>query len=396
MQGVFRKLYMSILAATLILLTSIATTFAWVGMLTSSSLGSFDINLKVEDFDNEYYLKISGTDSTNSDGFGDAVKKIDVQKQIMDNMNIPFRNKNLDVNDDAAIDTYFTRTAAVRLRPTTTDKYLQSFKQIGNLKDKDTGLYDYTSEEMDGKYSIGYYKFDIYLTVKTDLEVTSSTEINANIFFKNIEDALIGGKCGGNLINGNVFKEKNVPDAYSLLPTLPDSGLNIDSANATRLAFAIYNPIKITDTYTNESPSNIIIYQKGTKYPTYNSTTGLYSFGGILPEEYNIAIKELEKMFDIDSSNFQVPSEALERANLDGQHPEYEDKLMTKENYHIWHSPNVINGINYLGVKNNIWTKMKITVYFWYEGWDADCINFIDNKSVSISLKFATDTKNNS
>ena len=133
MQGVFRKLYMSILAATMILLTTIATTFAWVGMLTSSSLGSFDIDLKVEDFDNDYYLKISGTDSTNSDGFGDAVKKIDVQRQIMDNMNIPYKTKNFDINDASAIDTYFTRTAAVRLRPTTTDRNLQYFKEYKDM-----------------------------------------------------------------------------------------------------------------------------------------------------------------------------------------------------------------------------------------------------------------------
>ena len=45
----------------------------------------------------------------------------------------------------------------------------------------------------------------------------------------------------------------------------------------------------------------------------------------------------------------------------------------------------------YLGVKNGTQTKMKITVYFWFEGWDADCISAIDQKSVSLNLKFTSD-----
>ena len=380
MQGVFRKLYMSILAATLILLTSIATTFAWVGMLTSSSLGSFDIDLKVEDLENDYYLKISSEDLTNCDAYGVSIPAMDIQKKIMEHMNIPYQTSGIDVNNSAAVNSYFAYKT--KLRPVTTDKNLSYFKTIGDIRKQDTSF----------STSLSYFTFDIYLTIDTYLPISSATNINANVFFKNIENALRGVECGGAFLNGNQFKGKTLPTEYSQLSTMPSAGLKINSADATRLAFAIYDPIDIEQQYTTETPSNYIIYQTGTKYPKYNSTTGLYCFGGILPEEYNVACKEIEKMFDIDSADLQVPADVLERMET--------DKFMTRDNYHIWQSPNTVSGTNYLGIIGNehgyTRTKMKISVYFWFEGWDADCLNFIDNKSATIGLIFATDTRNNS
>ena len=44
---VIRKIYMSILATLLVLITSIATTFAWVGMLSTAKFGGFEMNLKI-------------------------------------------------------------------------------------------------------------------------------------------------------------------------------------------------------------------------------------------------------------------------------------------------------------------------------------------------------------
>lgn len=378
MQGVFRKLYMSIIAATLILLTSIATTFAWVGMITSSSLGSFDINLKVEDLDNEYYLKISGSDSTNSDEYSESVARIDIQKQIMTNMGINYADSGINVNNSTAINNYFGMKA--NLIPVTTDKNLSYFKEIGDIRIKDTNLYD----------SLKYYKFDIYLTVDTHLNIDPSTLINANVFFKNIEDALKGVSCGGNFVNGNSFRNVTVPNEYALLPNLPNGGLKIKSEYAARVALAIYDPIDITDTYQNHSnmTPNVTIYQKGTKYPTYDTDTGYYCFGGILPEEYNVAIKEIEKLYSINSDKLQLPADAVERIET--------DKFMTPDNYHIWHAPNnnAISGTNYLGIVNEVRTKMKISVYFWFEGWDADSISFVDKQNVSLGLSFATDTRN--
>ena len=67
-----RKVYMSIFTTMFILITCIATTFAWVGMLTTATLGSFDLNIKVVDNeDYDYYLNISTTGQVGS--FSDTV-----------------------------------------------------------------------------------------------------------------------------------------------------------------------------------------------------------------------------------------------------------------------------------------------------------------------------------
>ena len=33
-------------------------------------------------------------------------------------------------------------------------------------------------------------------------------------------------------------------------------------------------------------------------------------------------------------------------------------------------------------------------VYFWFEGWDSDCFEIIDNKSVTVNLSFTTKSPN--
>lgn len=400
MQGVFRKLYMSILATAMILLTSIATTFAWVGMLTSSSLGSFDIDLKVENLDNEYYLTICNTDSTNSGDYGDSVRRIDIQKQIMDNMLIDYSA--IDSSDSNAVNNIFSRRAL--LTPVTTDVNLTKFYMMDNLGSKDK------NHILDLHESRLFFKFDVFLSVEA--VNSSTTEINANVFFESIEKAFIGSTNEkGELISDiHPFQNLTHPETYdpfNVLPSIPRTGIKVNSASAARLAFAIYDPIKLTDTYDEStSPSNIIIYQGGTKYPTLND--GIYSLGGILPEEYNYAIKRLEQIYKV---NLDIDSSATARMNFDREMKEKViDPITNQEvvNNELFTKPGVPDStnVNYLGVQPGmvegvmkpIQTKMKISIYFWFEGWDADCLEFIDRQPVSLAISLSTDktTTNNS
>ena len=66
---------------------------------------------------------------------------------------------------------------------------------------------------------------------------------------------------------------------------------------------------------------------------------------------------------------------------------------MTEENNKIWQSPNAISGTNYLGVQNGVQTKMKVSVYFWYEGFDADCLHLIDLRPTSLGIVLVSDKK---
>ena len=117
-----------------------------------------------------------------------------------------------------------------------------------------------------------------------------------------------------------------------------------------------------------------MIYQGGTQLPTYDSATDTYSFGGILPEEYNIALFEHKKNRRIKYEDFKIPSDAINRGDLELTD---DNKKLFDDNYGF-------------GVNSGVKTKVKLTIYFWFEGWDADCFEIIDAVNVKINLNFAT------
>ncbi len=395
---VFRKMYMSILATMFVLITSIATTFAWVGMLSTATFGGFEMNLKTIDFDSPYFLTISSIDSTNRSDFGSSVARIDIQKQIMDNN--PYINySSIDENDAVAVNSFFNRSA--KLTPVTTSvegNQLGQFYEMPFLKDKKTDL----------AKSYGFYKFDLYITVDAVAGIQDTTEINANVFLENIADCIKGTLSTSSLVNGNPFTGSSfVPSTtYDPLNILPNfnSSLTINSESAARIAFEIYDPIALTDTYqSTDTPSELRIYQGGTKTPSVSNN--VYSFGGILPEEYNLAIQELNKIYNLNLklTNAKLESDSSYYLGAYNRFLNDTDRELidTLENKRLWTKPNTLSGTNYLGVhkdtttNESVQTKMKITVYFWFEGFDADCFQFIDNKNVTIDLAFSTDKETN-
>ena len=386
---VFRKMYMSILAAMLVLITTVATTFAWVGMLSTATLGGFTMNLKIEDYDNPYFLTISSYDGTSRSDFGDTVAQIDVQKQILDNMNVDYSY--IDYNNPDEMNKFFRRSAM--LTPVTTDKNLTRFYAMNNLGRKITDLYE----------SNAYFKFDVYLSVDALEGIQSTTEINANVFYDNILDSIVGTNSTSSLLNGNPFtapsyNPSTIYDPLNVLPTFNANNLTINSASAARIAFAIYDPIALTDSYDGKTPSSIRIYQGGTKTPSKDANN-VYSFGGILPEEYNLAIQELDKIYTIDMKldNVYIDGETSPYLGAKDRFDNDVDMEMIDDLAHktLWSKATTISGTNYLGVHNDgtksVQTKMKMTIFFWVEGFDADCFQFIDHKNVDINLTFATD-----
>ena len=41
---------------------------------------------------------------------------------------------------------------------------------------------------------------------------------------------------------------------------------------------------------------------------------------------------------------------------------------------------------------DGVQTKMKISVYLWFEGWDADCLKAIVRRPVTLNLTFTSGT----
>ncbi len=366
MQTAIRKVYLSILTSIMVLITVVATTYAWVGIFTYSSLEGFNINLKVDN-NKSYNLLISADDIT----YGESVNLDSLQKQIMKNMGIIY-DDGLFGSDADSVDRYFNRM--VELKPVTTSVNSDT-KELNEFYALEGKANPYLEK------SNAYYKFDLFFTIEPREGIQTTTNLNANLFLSNIEDVLEGTICSGEFVNGNPFLSLPSEDIYEypLLNNLPDL-VTIDSSYACRIAFSIYDPILTSQNYdANSSINRTIIFQGGTNTPSLNNN--VYSLGGILPEEYNAALKEYNSIYDTNLSIKDIDSSRLN------------DLELLPTNNQIWYSTNSFDSsdIDYFGVKNGVATKIKISVYFWFEGWDADCLRFIDKKNVTLNLKFSTD-----
>ncbi len=367
MRGITKKIFLSILTCSVVLVTMFATTYAWVGILTYSSTDTFNLNLKVEDLNNEYFLTISDTGEQGT--FGEEIQLDVIQKQIMDNLNINYDM--IDSSNPEAVNRFFSdKTKLMPITPILdNNKNINYFEEINNLA---SGNLYYSNSKK-------YYKFDIYLSVDTKEGIQPNTNISASVALDEIGNSLEGTISPYVLYNGNtILSNYNKPsdfniDRYPILKDLPTS-FSIDSSSSARFALEIYEPISIDSTYSEQTPLKTIIYQGGTANPSI--TNNLYCLGGILPEEYNLAIQEMNKFY---RRNLVIPDNVRNREEL--ELIDANRKIYLAEDYPSYN----------LGVKDGIQTKLKISVYFWFEGWDADCIKAIDEMPVALNLSFTAD-----
>ena len=136
-----------------------------------------------------------------------------------------------------------------------------------------------------------------------------------------------------------------------------------------------------------ETPAKTLIYHGGEQDPTLDGD--VFDLGGILPEEYNTALRELL----IIRPNYKYGNNqtytALYRSDLAKAIERGQSDLdLVEENSKIWEKPTNVDANPYLGVHNGIQTKQKISVYFWFEGWDSDCAVGINEKPVTLNLTF--------
>ena len=364
MQNVVKKVYISILTCVIVMITMVATTFAWVGILTTTSLGNFELDIQNSNIGKDYDILIS------SDGinFSNNVSDISIKQQILKNMGIDYESELSNPNDESSLTTYFNKKAI--LKPVSTsliDNHLTDFYEMKEAK----------KGEMTFTKSNKFYKYDIYLSIHPKNQIQEETDIDASLVISNLSTAIKGVNCSGILANNDYFYGMN-DIKYAALKDLP-SYVTINSASSTRFAVSIFEPINLTDNYTNETPVNTIIYQGGTNEPSLKD--GIYSFGGILPEEYNLAIREMKSIYSIKTNLYDSEFFPIGREN---------DYELESGNNILWQKNSSIYN-NYFGIKNGILTKIKLSIYFWFEGWDADCMNFINKTNNSLELVFSAD-----
>ena len=372
MRGMNKKILISLLTTLVVFITVFATTYAWVGIFTYANTDSFKMNLKVQDLDSNYFLTISSSGKPGT--FSSEVPAIDLKRQIV----VEKFGENFLDESDSSIERIFDD---IRLAPVTTtlkdDNTLDTFYAL-----------EYNSVPLTMYQSDGYYKFDLYLSIDTKEGINENTTgIKANVLLNNIEETLKGTITTGVLSNGNPFLELPSDSGklyYDTLKSIP-TRYSVNSKNAVRIGLSVYNPITLDDQYNgDELPLLTKIYEGGNEKPLYDSVNNLYDLGGCLTLEENLAIQELfvirKMIYRSDPEIFNTKMQmAIDRLDYE----------LIDENKYLW---NKREHESYLGCMDGVQTKMKISVFLWFEGWDADCLKLIEEQPVTLDLAFTSGT----
>ncbi len=359
----FKKIIFSVSLLGISLLTMVATTFAWVGITSNSVFDEFSINLKTDNDTGNYgvQLSLSGVDGS----FSDSIDGIEVRRQIMKNSG-NYDNNALDIASDDKINVWFSQYEMGQCTPCKSSAYPNLFS-YNNVQ-----LFEDVLAE---KKTKAFMYFDVYAAIYVAKSTGSSSESTAPIQLFLRDSILSSDEIGE-------WKVRN-PYTYPTTPITiggvsynsPLAGWNIQNvvkvnpASAARVCIQKFAPIDMY-TGTTSTPVDYTIYKYDGDLPSYDNATGVYSFGGIIPAEHNMA--QQQYMLARPGSVFPtVPDWQINRGDTI-----YEDR----EN--IGRIVDTFDGLT-------VGKKIKFRVYFWFEGWDADCFEVIDRKNVKINLSFS-------
>ncbi len=354
MQTMIRKVYLSIMVSILCMITLVTATFAWIGFLDFSNFEKFEINLNGSELE-EYGIEISltGKDGT----FGSSVNSIELKKAILKNWG--YSEDILSSKSDEEILSLYRNL---------------NLDQCSVIPNADKSFPDFV--DISNQITKNYFKFDLYVSAARTFDSGDVSEYYLDAYLKG--NLLEGTKATRSMVNKYTYPSdfiNSAPNAI-LANTEIHKNVTVDSSSACRVAIQKYS---VVDKYhpeqydLNSNINELIIYQGGSSMPTYDSDSKVYSFGGIMEDKYNLALYDYNMKYPEKAKT--VPSQLLTRGDK-----EY------KANDQIINSskPEEKIGINQM---------MKMTIYFWFEGWDADCFEVIDCNPVTLNLNFSTNDK---
>ncbi len=398
MQKVLRKVMLSTLITLMLIVTFGTITFAWVGINSTSRFEPFDITLDAVDlnetsdmFKQAYGLEISLTGKKGS--FTTSIDQTELKRHILYN----YYGKNNDYLNDTikSNQVIINEFNALILDQATLDTTNFNSTDKTYYNANKTGL---EFKNIDGDPTTKVFKFDLYVSVYKVFEPSEDVSDNLDVY-------LTGNILKGtNRSVGTIF-DYTYPTSYekaysalgisegneytnsgtnAILPGTTISGVKtVNSASSARIAFTKY---KIVDKYhpeyylpeyylSNDEIKKCYIYQGGTKYPTVEND--IYSFGGILEDEVNFALYNYNKKHPDDVR--AIPENVLYRKDIDIEYKATDlNQLVDSTTEKISESK-----------------MIKMTIYFWFEGWDADCFDVIDRSPVSINIGLTAYKKSN-
>ena len=211
-----------------------------------------------------------------------------------------------------------------------------------------------------------------------------------DIYLRNGEN---GGLFGGQTSTAYIANIIEFPDSSNPLSsqylkatnnfepgTKVKGNVSINPAGAVRLSVQKAKSVPIYD-YQNGRNGNyngLKIYRYGSDVPTYDSVYGIYDFGGVLPSDFNFARLHYNSTHPADDQLGEVPTMVLPNKRGD---IEFVDDGTA--NHIVETSDNVTTS-----------DMIKMHFNFWFEGWDADCFEAINDQPVSVNLNFSTKNPN--
>lgn len=355
MHVIMRKLYMSILASMLVLITTVVTTYAWAGIQDRATTEKFHINLD-KNPEADYSLQIS-LDGIN---FSEFLSSIDIKRSILKNME--YSSEIDDLDDDNIVEIF----EDLRLHSVSTQRKgneLGSFVYLEDIKEPGYQYDFYAEESLTAKRS--HFEFDLYLSYKYKDDSQGATVINKkhSIYLANTNQILTGEDKTVSLSNPFQFKNH--------FPGIIFNSVTVNSASAARVAMFIYPTVdkgNVRD-YDGVFAKSLTIYQGGTSTPSFYN--GAYSFGGLLTAEDNIGFLQYNELHRPIISDQLLDNFIINRG----------DEIPLASVSDKW----IITEDDGLTVEKMI----KIKIIMWVEGFDADCFKVISNLPIDLNLTFA-------
>ena len=367
-----KKLYISVLTSILVLLTTVATTFAWVGVFANSTFESFDVSIKGS-FLGEYGVVISATGEEGT--FSETIDALTVKKMILKNWGYSSEK----IEDDEKAEALFN---SLNMHQCTTLPILDGnkIKKLGTFK---------TIEKMITK---NYFKFDIYVA-PIQLYPGSTSDYLLDLY---VSDNLITSTPRNYIPTHSVTFPNSFSNPLINLPdgiTIINGGSKLKNirhnpSKACRVAFEKYSVVDkgSPEQYTSlDEPISTVIYSTDSyNYPIYDSNSTTYNFGGILPNDANFGILNYNQSDYIYAKNgikyLSMDEDIYSIRGVTGSHP---DIVLSSETNHLINPTNANEQIS-------LEKMMKISISFWIEGWDADCINTLNQNLLTLSVELNT------
>ena len=334
------KLLLSILATASAAVSLTASTFAYVLINNKVVIPDFEFNINGQEgleisLDNNHWSK--------------DILASQLKSSISDNFDkINFGCATIDMENGL-------------IKKNASNQVLFKYDTISSNRDAD-GLFLHEMVDANQNADNGYIKFDLYLRAKStyadkskyNLKVTDTTNITSSV---------------SHVVIDNDLRTKDMDDFTKFKNYQPGEVVDVDVANAIRLG--IYNVNEDEDGLLNQ-------YDKFNIYEITNEhdlgSVALESHRG-LDDDYD---PESNAMYTYYNSLFQ--KSPFKTAAPDGE------AYVTKTRDELLDT--VFGEFNYNSNKNK-YNVIKLEVYIWLEGWDADYFNGVpENTTIRVDFEF--------